>query len=299
MIQFMNKQADVLLCTTIIESGLDIPTVNTLIVNNADRFGLAQLYQIRGRVGRSTRQAFAYFIIPPVSSITGDARSRLATLEKFTSVGSGFQVANIDMELRGAGNILGGEQSGHVAAVGFDMFVHLLQEEVEQLKEQQGQPTRNDCHVEFPDLARLPEDYIPDRHQRLVIYRRIAGAEGIAQFEQLRHELLDRFGTIPETAAALLMIAELKVRARDLGITRLIGAATAIKANLEQAPDEVLQAALQLVRKQPFPISVKVPATLIIKLSENDTDVLKSARRLLSLLEEGAGSAASNRSADK
>jgi transcription-repair coupling factor (superfamily II helicase) len=289
MVRFMNAEADVLLCTTIIESGIDLPLVNTLIVNNADRFGLAQLYQIRGRVGRSTRRAFAYFIVPPTAAMTADARSRLATLAKFTAVGSGFQVANIDMELRGAGNLLGGEQSGEVAAVGFDMYVHLLQEAVEELREQDQLPRKVECHIDLGVDADLPADYLTDRHQRMVFYRRIAGAEAVAVIEALRMELADRFGPPPPPGVRLLEVAELKLRAQALGLSRIEGNALAVKTDLSQAPDRLLERALVLVREQPEALTVRPPHTLVVRFPEGRYESpLRAAGRLIALL-EGAG----------
>jgi transcription-repair coupling factor (superfamily II helicase) len=291
MVRFMNGEADILLCTTIIESGLDMPSVNTLIVNNADRFGLAQLYQIRGRVGRSSRRAFAWFIVPPVSAMTGDARSRLATLSKFTAVGSGFQVANIDMELRGAGNLLGGEQSGQVSSVGFDMYIHLLQEAVEELKAEAGTPARVECHVDFPIHAELPEEYLPDRHQRLVFYRRIAGAETADLLDRLRDELRDRFGSLPEAAETLLEVAELKLRGQALGLARLEGGGSVVKTDLSMAPDSMLEGVLSLVRQQTVPLKIRPPHTLVAQFADGEQEggsPLRYARRLIALLEESA-----------
>jgi transcription-repair coupling factor (superfamily II helicase) len=294
MVRFMNHEADVLLCTTIIESGLDLPLVNTLIVNNADRFGLAQLYQIRGRVGRSTRRAFAYFVVPPTAAMTQDARSRLATLAKFTAVGSGFQVANIDMEMRGAGNLLGGEQSGEVAAVGFDMYVHMLQEAVADLKAEEGMPVKVDCQVDFAVDADLPADYVADRHQRMVFYRRIAGAESLAVLEGLRDELKDRFGPLPAPADSLLDVAELKVRAQHLGLARVEGSAEAIKVDLSLAPDALLEGALALVREQVIPLTVRQPHALVARFETGRyATPLRAAGKLIALL-EGASQSAGN-----
>ena len=292
MVRFMNHEADMMLCTTIIESGLDLPLVNTLIVNNADRFGLAQLYQIRGRVGRSTRRAFAYFVVPPTAAMTPDARARLATLAKFTAVGSGFQVANIDMELRGAGNLLGGEQSGEVAAVGFDMYVHMLQEAVQEIKADEESQARVDCQVDFAVEADLPEEYVADRHQRMVFYRRIAGVESVAALEGLRDELKDRFGPLPAPADGLLEVAELKVRAQQLGLSRLEGSAEVIKVDLTMAPDAILERALTLVREQPVSLTVRPPHALVARFGPGRyATPLRAAGKLIALLEGAAQSA--------
>ena len=286
MLEFMRHEGDVLLCTTIVESGLDIPTVNTLLVNNAHMFGLAQLYQIRGRIGRSSVQAFAYFIVPPTPVMSTDARARLATLAKFTQVGSGFQVASIDLELRGAGDLLGADQSGYVAAVGFDMYIHLLQEEVDNLKESREGPAEVNCQVEVAVTAFLPEEYIPDRHQRLVFYRMIASCESVDALEALRAEMRDRFGPHPIPLKQLLAVAELKLRGRRLGLTRIEAGRGRVKVNLEMCPDTVLDSVLGLVKEQPVPIKVTPDHKMVADFSETDgSGPIAACRQLLDLLE--------------
>jgi len=287
MLDFMAARFDVLLCTTIIESGLDLPNVNTLIVNNAHMFGLAQLYQIRGRVGRANRQAYAYFVVPPTETMPTEARQRLATLTKFHQVGSGFQVASIDMALRGAGDILGANQSGHVSAVGFDMYVHLLHEEVGKLKEQADfGPARQDCQVEIPVEASVPDDYIPDRHQRLVFYRMAASADSASAVERLRFETRDRFGALPESVSRLLSVAEIRVRSAALAITRLEVSTSVIKAQIGSCPDKVLQGILALVREQTVPIRLTPDHVLTADLSQHGApDPVARARRFLNYLE--------------
>jgi len=290
MVSFMSGEENVLLCTTIIESGLDIPTVNTLIVNNAHEFGLAQLYQIRGRIGRSSRQAFAIFVVPPVQAMSSDARARLATLAKFSQVGSGFQVASVDMELRGAGDLLGAEQSGHVAAVGFDMYVHLLQDAVEQTKEKGEAAAGIECQVEIATTAFVPEAYIPDRHQRLVFYRMIASTESLEHLEGLRLEMRDRFGPHPVPAKELLAVAELKLRGQALGMTRVEAAGSTVRADLSSCPDRVLDAVLALVKEQPVPVKVTPGHMLVGDFSDAEPSTpVSAARRFLGMLEERCG----------
>jgi transcription-repair coupling factor (superfamily II helicase) len=286
MIRFLNREADLLLCTTIIESGLDIPSVNTLIVNNAHMFGLAQLYQIRGRIGRSTTQAYAYFIVPPVETMNSEARSRLAALARFSAVGAGFQIASMDMELRGAGDLLGPEQSGHLASVGFDLFVHLLHESVEQLKEQTPLPTAVHCEVDIPGQAYLPEESFPDRHQRLVFYRMIASCESTGSLDKLRSEMQDRFGLLPEPALRLLAAAEIRLRGRDLGLERLQAGGEVVKASIGRCPDAVLDALLRLVKEQPMPIRISPDRFLTAHFpKESRADLFARARQLLSMIE--------------
>ena len=175
MSRFVNKELDVLLATTIIESGLDIPSANTIIVNRADHFGLAQLYQLRGRVGRSRERAYAYLLVPARRPVTKDAQKRLEVLQRFTELGAGFKIASHDLEIRGAGNLLGKDQSGQIAAVGFELYSELLDEAVRELK---GEPPREeiDPDVQLPVPAFIPDAYVPDVHQRLYFYKRLAQA---------------------------------------------------------------------------------------------------------------------------
>jgi transcription-repair coupling factor (superfamily II helicase) len=213
MTDFVEGRYDVLCATTIIESGLDIPRANTMIIDRADTFGLAQLYQLRGRVGRSRERAYCYLVSPPPSTMTDEARARIEALERFTELGSGFKVASLDMELRGAGDLLGAEQSGSVAAVGFDMFVHLLEEAVAELK---GEPLVHEVDTELTlDVEQvLPADYVEDVGLRLSLYKRLSGAEDEGEVQELAQELEDRFGPPPPPAFALLRAMSLRPRLR-------------------------------------------------------------------------------------
>jgi transcription-repair coupling factor (superfamily II helicase) len=215
MVDFVAGRWDVLVCTSIIESGLDIPRANTLIVDRADSLGLAQLYQIRGRVGRSRQQAFCYLLVPPWSKLTADARQRIEALARFTALGSGFHIASLDLEIRGAGDLLGAEQSGQVAAVGFDMYCHLLEEAVARLR---GEPPPDDLEPELTvDAAALiPEEYIDDVGQRLELYQRLAAAPGEEEVRGVAAELLDRFGPLPEPTARLVELMVVKALLRRL-----------------------------------------------------------------------------------
>ncbi len=217
MLAFLNGEADVLLCTAIIENGLDIPRANTLIVNRADTFGLAQLYQLRGRVGRGAQRAYAYLMIPGSDALTEDARRRLEAIQDLSELGSGFRLASMDLEIRGAGDLLGSEQSGNLAAVGYETYMEMLEEAIAELR---GNPPRTeiDPEIRLPISAQLPEDYVPDTNQRLVLYRRLAGARDAAEFGRIRDELLDRYGVLPPVAENLLRVIDIKIRARELGI---------------------------------------------------------------------------------
>ncbi|HEX2912946.1 MAG TPA: transcription-repair coupling factor [Chloroflexia bacterium] len=228
MLAFTNYEADVLVCTTIIESGLDIPNANTLIVDNAVMYGLAQLYQLRGRVGRGSHRAYAYFLYKPGSVMTEDAQKRLDTMLETQELGAGFKIAMKDLEIRGAGNLLGAEQSGHIASVGFELYMRLLEEAVEQLKGAEERPL--EAQVEAPTVnlslplaAYLPEDYIKDEATRLDMYRKLAAPLKTAgQIREWVRELEDRFGKLPEAARNLMYLLDVKVLAIRAGIESII-----------------------------------------------------------------------------
>ncbi len=226
MLRFVAREMDVLLCTSIIESGLDIPNVNTLIVEQAERFGLAQLYQLRGRVGRGARRAYAYFLHSP-GRLTEDARQRLETIREFSDLGAGYSIAMRDLELRGAGEILGTRQSGHIAAIGFDLYTRLLARAVEELRaRREGRPPPPEplsaIHIDLPLPVGLPSDYVPDEHLRLRLYRRLAALSKEQQIAEMEAELADRFGPPPAPVRNLFLGLRLKVLARDAGVTRIV-----------------------------------------------------------------------------
>ena len=220
MYQFLNKEFDMLVCTTIIESGLDIPSANTIIVNRADRFGLAQIYQLRGRVGRADEQAYAYLIIPNESMLTKDAQKRLKVLMEHSDLGSGFQIAMNDLKIRGGGTILGASQSGHIAAVGYDMFLKLMENAIAELKgEAPLEPLEPEINVRIS--AFISEAYIPDIDQRLTAYRRLAKMTDLIEINEFNTELIDRYGKLPIEANNLLLKITLKILSRQAGISRL------------------------------------------------------------------------------
>jgi transcription-repair coupling factor (superfamily II helicase) len=218
---FFHGKADVLLCTTIIESGVDVPRANTMLIDRADALGLAQLYQLRGRVGRAGQRAYAYLLIPGESALTADARRRLEAIQDLAALGSGFRLANMDLEIRGAGNLLGAEQSGHLGAVGYETYMELLAEAVDELRGKQRE-VQVDPEIRLGIPARLPESYVGDVQQRLVLYKRLASAPDETEAERLRDELLDRFGPLPKEAEHLLAVIRLKIAARKLGIAQLL-----------------------------------------------------------------------------
>jgi transcription-repair coupling factor (superfamily II helicase) len=217
MLGFVERRFDVLLATTIVENGLDIPNANTIIINRADRYGLSQLYQLRGRVGRSDRAAYAYLLIPPQDSLSPVARKRLAAIKEFSDLGSGFRVAALDLEIRGAGNLLGGEQSGHIDAVGFEMYMKLLEESVRELK---GEEIEDDTRatVNLGVDLKIDEGYIPEMNQRLMVYRKVAAARSEKELASTLEEVQDRYGALPDSVLNLAEYGRIRVLADRLGV---------------------------------------------------------------------------------
>ncbi|MFP3938495.1 MAG: transcription-repair coupling factor, partial [Phycisphaerae bacterium] len=221
MLRFVRGEIDVLVCTTIIESGLDIPSANTIIIHNADRFGLAELHQLRGRVGRYKHKAYCYLLLPRDRPVSPIAARRLKAVEEFSDLGAGFQIAMRDLEIRGAGNILGPQQSGHIATVGYEMYCRLLEESVHELKGEPP-PAPMEAHVELGVDAYIPRSYVPSDRQRMELYRRLADCREVEQIEQLSADLRDAYGPVPELVQTLLDVSEVRVRAAELGIESII-----------------------------------------------------------------------------
>jgi transcription-repair coupling factor (superfamily II helicase) len=230
MLDFYHRRFNVLVCTTIIESGIDVPTANTIIIDRADRFGLAQIHQLRGRVGRSHHRAYAYLITPPRKAMTADAVKRLEALESLEELGAGFTLATHDLEIRGAGELLGDEQSGQIQEIGYNLYMELLERAVAGLKAGKPADLEKPLHagpeVELHLPALIPEDYVPDVHLRLVLYKRVAGAESREELDELKVELIDRFGPLPPYAQSLFRTAQIKLRAAQLGIRKIDAGAT-------------------------------------------------------------------------
>ncbi|MEM9689085.1 MAG: transcription-repair coupling factor [Pseudomonadota bacterium] len=225
MLDFSHRRFNLLLCTTIVESGIDVPTANTIIINRADRFGLAQLHQLRGRVGRSHHRAYAYLIAPPKKAMTADAIKRLEAIDSLEDLGSGFTLATHDLEIRGAGELLGDEQSGQMHEIGFSLYTDLLARAVDSLKAGRDPDLEApldagvDINLHVPAL--LPDDYVPDVHLRLILYKRIASCETAEQLRELQVELIDRFGLLPDATKNLVRIAALKRKAASLGVEKI------------------------------------------------------------------------------
>ena len=217
MVDFLNYRSDVLVSTTIIENGLDIPRANTLIVHRSDRFGLAQLYQLRGRVGRSNRRAYAYFMIPSPETLTPEAGKRLAAIKEFSELGAGFRIAALDLEIRGAGNLLGAEQHGHIGAVGFELYMKLLEQTIKELKGEEV-PAEIETNIDLCMNVQIPEHYIDDSTLRLWLYKRVSSASDKSALENLKGEVVDRFGKYPNSVSNLFEYARLRLRAQRLKI---------------------------------------------------------------------------------
>jgi transcription-repair coupling factor (superfamily II helicase) len=249
MLAFVEGRADVLVATTIVENGLDIPRANTLVVNRADRYGLAQLYQLRGRVGRSDRQAFAYLLVPPDTVLSEIARKRLAAIREFSDLGAGFRIAALDLELRGAGNLLGGEQSGHIQAVGLDLYVKLLEQAILELR---GEAPRERARaaLNLRLEVRIPTEYVPETYQRLAIYKRVSQARDAAELEGLRAELRDRYGPLPPEVAALARFATARLRAESLAITQVDLGAGVLVVRFDEKTDVTPEVLVRMARER-------------------------------------------------
>ena len=290
MMDFYGGSYDVLLCTTIIESGLDVPTANTLIVFDADRFGLSQLYQLRGRVGRSNRQAYAYFTVRPDKNLSETADQRLAAIREFTEFGAGFRIAMRDLEIRGAGNILGAEQHGHLATVGYDMYCKLMEEVLAETKDElvgkaPPQPhleTRVDVKVD----AYLPETYVRDDRQRMEMYKRIAGLVTDADRADILDELMDRFGEVPPPVETLLDIAQLRAQANKLGIAQVTykqGGFLVLKIDLKHLPqdDEAFITAMSQADKRLMPSRMHPDVLILAAPNLNEYGMLREAVKVM------------------
>ena len=244
MLGFVRHEFDILVSTTIIENGLDIPRANTIIVNRADRFGLAELYQLRGRVGRSNQRAYAYLLVPPEGALTPLARRRLAALKEFSELGSGFRIAALDLELRGAGNLLGRQQHGHINAIGFDLYCQMLERAVAGRKGEAEAPELRTTLNLGLDI-RIPPEYIPSENLRLRTYKRIAGISSEAEREEVRRELEDRFGPLPRAVEHLLEYAVLKALCEKLLVASVErhGEQVAIKFHVQTPlrPEQVVR----------------------------------------------------------
>ena len=260
IVDFWERKFDVLVSTTIVESGLDIPNANTLIVDRADTFGLSQLHQLRGRVGRGRERAYAYFMYRPDKPLSETSYDRLATIAQHTELGAGMSVAMKDLEIRGAGNLLGAQQSGHIAEVGFDLYVRMVSEAVAELRHDPVEQTPADVRVELPVDAHIPHDYIAEERLRLEAYQRLAGAATEQALEDVGTELRDRYGDLPRPVGRLFDVARLRVRLRAVGVTEVVLAGTSVRLSPVELPESRV---LRLTRLYPGSTLKPVTRTLM------------------------------------
>lgn len=255
MLDFYHQRFNVLVCTTIIETGIDIPSANTMIIRRADKFGLAQLYQLRGRVGRSHHRAYAYLITPHRSAITADAAKRLEAIESLEELGAGFTLATHDMEIRGAGELLGKDQSGQMQEIGFSLYNELLERAVKTLKSGQTltleRLPEHGPEVDLHAPALIPEDYLPDIHTRLVLYKRIAGAYTLEELKELQVEMIDRFGLLPEATKTLFALNEIRLKASGIGIRKIEANSQGGRVHFLPEPSIDPMAIINLIQEQP------------------------------------------------
>jgi len=291
MFDFHKQRFNVLLCTTIIESGIDIPNANTIVINRADKFGLAQLHQLRGRVGRSHHRAYAYLVVPDQRSITSDARKRLDAIASMDELGAGFTLATHDLEIRGAGELLGEDQSGQMAEVGFTLYTELLERAVRSIRQGKlpdldTQESRG-AEVELNIPSLIPDDYLPDVHTRLTLYKRISSARNVDELRELQVEMIDRFGLLPDPAKHLFAVAELKLQATRLGIRKLDLGPASGRLQFQSKPNVDPLTVIQLIQSQPKHYVMDGPEKLKIKLELPDAQTrLQAARGLLAALQK-------------
>jgi transcription-repair coupling factor (superfamily II helicase) len=284
MLAFMHGESNLLVTSAIIESGLDIPRANTVIVNRADTFGLAQLYQIRGRVGRSHHRAYAYLMIPGEHLITGDAQKRLRVLQELDDLGGGFRLAAHDLEIRGAGNLLGKQQSGHITAVGLELYTHLLEQAVRELRGEHAEPDL-EPEIQLGIPAYVPESYIPDVGQRLVVYKRLAGIRGVPDLEAIAAELEDRYGPVPSLVDTLLRVMELRRWLKDLRIVAARRRGDAIVIEFHDTTPVRVEALLEKVRGAKGRLRLTSGSALAFRPAAADHDgIVAELRELLQSL---------------
>ncbi|KGQ19720.1 Transcription-repair coupling factor [Lysobacter dokdonensis DS-58] len=294
MFDFHKQRFNVLLCTTIVESGIDIPNANTIIMNRADKLGLAQMHQLRGRVGRSHHRAYAYLVAPDNRSITADARKRLEAIASMDELGAGFTLATHDLEIRGAGELLGEDQSGQMAEVGFSLYTELLERAVRSIK--QGKLPDEDPNFEHRGAevvlnvpALIPDDYLPDVHARLTLYKRISSARNADELRDLQVEMIDRFGLLPDAAKHLFAIAEMKLQATRIGIRKIDLGPAGGRLQFEAKPDVDPMTVIQMIQKQPQHYAMDGPDKLRLKLDLPDAAArVQAARGLLTALQRAA-----------
>ncbi|MFC1602151.1 transcription-repair coupling factor [Pseudomonadota bacterium] len=291
MRDFYHQRFNILVCTTIVESGIDVPSANTIIINRADKLGLAQLHQLRGRVGRSHHRAYAYMLTPPAKSMTPDAKKRLEAIESLEELGAGFTLATHDLEIRGAGELLGDDQSGQIHEIGFSLYTDLLERAVAALKAgrqpELDRPLDHGAEIDLQLPALLPEDYLPDVHSRLVLYKRIASAHSREDLRELQVEMIDRFGLLPEQTKFLFGITELKLKAQPLGIRKIEAGAESGRIIFDEAPKIDPMHLIRLIQSRPK--EFKLDGSNKLRFYKDLSDRNKRIEQVASLLDQITG----------
>jgi len=291
MRDFYHRRFNLLVCTTIIESGIDVPSANTILINRADKLGLAQLHQLRGRVGRSHHRAYAYLLTPPPAAITPDAKKRLEAIESLEDLGAGFTLATHDMEIRGAGELLGEEQSGRIQEIGFSLYMDLLERAIAALKAGRtpklDRPLDQGAEIDLAVPALLPDDYLPDVHSRLVMYKRIAGAATGADLKELQVEMIDRFGLLPDLAKNLLAITELKLKVKPFGIKKIEAGPTGGCILFDAEPRIDPARMIELIQSNPK--EFKLDGTDKLCFFHNLADPAKRIQRVSAVIQQITG----------
>ncbi|MDF2690550.1 MAG: mfd [Gammaproteobacteria bacterium] len=287
MVDFYHNRYQVLVCTTIIETGIDVPNANTIIIERADKFGLAQLHQLRGRVGRSHHQAYAYLLAPPIKALNKDAQKRLEAIEAIDELGAGFSLASHDLEIRGAGELLGEEQSGNIEDIGIGLYMELLDRTVKSMKSGKAMSfdemiKNSGCEVDLRISALLPEDYVPDVHRRLTFYKKINSADSEAKLKDIQIEMIDRFGLLAEPAKHLFACAEIRLMAQSLGIKKIEAHAAGGKFEFKELPNIEPMTIITMVQKQPDRYQLNGPSKFIFKGEYKDAQTrIKAVQNIL------------------
>jgi transcription-repair coupling factor (superfamily II helicase) len=285
IVDFMDRKFDVLITTMIIESGVDMPSVNTMVVNRADRFGLAQLYQLRGRVGRSSQRAHCYLLVPPHRALTEAAERRLRVIEDYDELGAGFKIAMKDMEIRGAGNLLGSQQHGHIVAVGFDLYCRLVEETIATFKGE-SPAEKLETRVSTELDAYLTDEYVGSPAEKITIYNRLADTRDVAQVDALTAELGDRFGKLPPAAMNLLLLRRIKLAAGELGISTVDVGKRRVRCDFAVAPSKAMVQGLVASTRRRIEFVAGPPFSLSVR--ELGDDPLAVAEEILDALGKGA-----------
>jgi transcription-repair coupling factor (superfamily II helicase) len=289
MADFYHQRFQLLVCTTIIETGIDIPSANTIIINNAQNFGLAQLHQLRGRVGRSHHKAYAYLIIKSHQSITADAKKRIDAIASLEELGAGFMLANHDLEIRGAGDLLGENQSGKISEIGFNLYHDLLKRTIQAIKNN-TKLDLDDSLIEEIDInigiaCIIPETYLDDVHERLILYKRIASAENDSELKDLKIEMIDRFGLLPDATKNLFASTSLRIFSKKIGIEKINITDDKAEITLNQKSTIEASKIINLIQKQPQKYQLKNQNTLVFNVSmDEDGSRIERVKNLINQL---------------